>query len=72
MGAEAFGMSFQGELDFDQWRKIEDGTKIRKGKCRRHTSETNGPKHSNELGCEQKIKLERKTGPGARRVINAQ
>lgn len=26
MGAEAFRMSFQGELDFDQWRKIEDGT----------------------------------------------
>lgn len=72
---KAFGINFQDELDFDQWRKVVEGMsrdmKIRMQRAYSGNKWPIWPKHREELGCEQKLKLEGKAGTRARRAGNA-
>lgn len=72
---EAFGKSFQDEPDLDQWRKAAEGmNKDMKTRMQRTYSGSKWPiwpKRREELGCEQKLKLEWKAGTRARRAVHA-
>lgn len=64
MEVEAFEMSFQDELGFDQWRKVAKDmhrdvkTRMQRTNC--GNKWPIWPKRREELGREQKLKLERK------------